>query len=65
MKVEIKIGEQMNSVKRRQTSDPSCGFTTVEKDLPWGLTPMLGDRKVSVAFCFVYFFLVCHCMSVD
>lgn len=30
----------------RQTSDPKSGFATVEKDLPGGLTPMLGDRKV-------------------
>lgn len=32
----------------RQTSDPRSGFATVEKDFPGGLTPMLGDRKVSV-----------------
>lgn len=32
----------------RQTSDPRSGFATVEKDLPaGGLTPMLGNRKVS------------------
>ncbi|KAF7151999.1 hypothetical protein RHSIM_Rhsim01G0112900 [Rhododendron simsii] len=34
------------NVKPGQTSDPSSGFATVEKDLPGGLTPMLGDRKV-------------------
>uniref|UniRef100_A0A5B6YXX9 Putative SART-1 family protein DOT2 n=1 Tax=Davidia involucrata TaxID=16924 RepID=A0A5B6YXX9_DAVIN len=33
-------------VKPGQTSDPASGFATVEKDLPGGLTPMLGDRKV-------------------
>uniref|UniRef100_A0A2N9EH52 SART-1 family protein n=1 Tax=Fagus sylvatica TaxID=28930 RepID=A0A2N9EH52_FAGSY len=33
-------------VKAGQTSDPRSGFATVEKDLPGGLTPMLGDRKV-------------------
>lgn len=33
-------------VKPGQTSDPKSGFATVEKDLPGGLTPMLGDRKV-------------------
>ncbi|KAF5725664.1 SART-1 family protein DOT2 [Tripterygium wilfordii] len=33
-------------VKPGQTSDPSSGFATIEKDLPGGLTPMLGDRKV-------------------
>lgn len=33
-------------VKAGQTSDPKSGFATVEKDLPGGLTPMLGDRKV-------------------
>lgn len=33
-------------VKPGQTSDPRSGFATVEKDLPGGLTPMLGDRKV-------------------
>ncbi|KAH7835013.1 hypothetical protein Vadar_022063 [Vaccinium darrowii] len=33
-------------VKPGQTSDPSSGFATVEKDLPGGLTPMLGNRKV-------------------
>ncbi|XAR63764.1 hypothetical protein NMG60_11023830 [Bertholletia excelsa] len=33
-------------VKPGQTSDPSSGFATVEKDLPGGLTPMLGDKKV-------------------
>ncbi|KAK9274550.1 hypothetical protein L1049_021799 [Liquidambar formosana] len=33
-------------VKPGQTSDPTSGFATVEKDLPGGLTPMLGDRKV-------------------
>lgn len=32
----------------RQTSDPRSGFATVEKDLPGGLTPMLGDKKVSL-----------------
>lgn len=32
----------------RQTSDPRSGFATVEKDLPGGLTPMLGDRKVCI-----------------
>ncbi|KAK6942163.1 SNU66/SART1 family [Dillenia turbinata] len=32
-------------VKPGQTSDPRSGFATVEKDLPGGLTPMLGDRK--------------------
>ncbi|OVA12992.1 SART-1 protein [Macleaya cordata] len=32
-------------VKPGQTSDPRSGFATVE-DLPGGLTPMLGDRKV-------------------
>ena len=38
----------------RQTSDPRSGFATVEKDFPGGLTPMLGDRKVSnilIFFC--------------
>ncbi|XWS10188.1 hypothetical protein CRYUN_Cryun39dG0054000 [Craigia yunnanensis] len=33
-------------VKPGQTSDPTSGFATVEKDIPGGLTPMLGDRKV-------------------
>ncbi|XVF18446.1 hypothetical protein REPUB_Repub11eG0022300 [Reevesia pubescens] len=33
-------------VKPGQTSDPTSGFATVEKDFPGGLTPMLGDRKV-------------------
>nr|XP_027070539.1 SART-1 family protein DOT2-like [Coffea arabica]XP_027070540.1 SART-1 family protein DOT2-like [Coffea arabica]XP_027070541.1 SART-1 family protein DOT2-like [Coffea arabica] len=33
-------------VKPGQTSDPRSGFATVEKDLPGGLTPMLGDKKV-------------------
>ncbi|CAN6726205.1 unnamed protein product [Malus baccata var. baccata] len=33
-------------VKPGQTSDPRSGFATVERDLPGGLTPMLGDRKV-------------------
>ncbi|KAJ4717416.1 SART-1 family protein DOT2 [Melia azedarach] len=33
-------------VKPGQTSDPRSGFATVEKDLPGGLTPMLGNRKV-------------------
>ncbi|KAG2721801.1 hypothetical protein I3760_02G098100 [Carya illinoinensis] len=33
-------------VKPGQTSDHRSGFATVEKDLPGGLTPMLGDRKV-------------------
>lgn len=33
-------------VKPGQTSDPLSGFATVEKELPGGLTPMLGDRKV-------------------
>ncbi|KAF2302005.1 hypothetical protein GH714_031263 [Hevea brasiliensis] len=32
-------------VKPGQTSDPRSGFATVEKDLPGGLTPMLGDKK--------------------
>ena len=36
----------------RQTSDPRSGFATVEKDLPGGLTPMLGDRKVSLLLHF-------------
>lgn len=30
-----------------QTSDPTSGFATVEKDVPGSLTPMLGDKKVS------------------
>ncbi|KAF4396880.1 hypothetical protein F8388_004848 [Cannabis sativa] len=34
-------------VKPGQTSDPRSGFATVEKDLPGGLTPMLGDRKIN------------------
>lgn len=34
------------NVKPGQTSDPTSGFATVDKDLPGGLTPMLGDRKV-------------------
>ncbi|XP_043700636.1 SART-1 family protein DOT2 isoform X2 [Telopea speciosissima] len=34
-------------VKPGQTSDPRSGFATVEKDLAGGLTPMLGDKKVS------------------
>ncbi|CAN0878389.1 SART-1 family protein DOT2 [Linum grandiflorum] len=34
-------------VKPGQTSDPRSGFSTVEKDLPGGLTPMLGDKKVA------------------
>ncbi|XP_060184696.1 SART-1 family protein DOT2 [Lycium barbarum] len=34
------------NVKPGQTSDPRSGFATVEKDLPGGLTPMLGDKKV-------------------
>lgn len=33
------------NVKPGQSSDPRSGFATVE-DLPGGLTPMLGDRKV-------------------
>ncbi|XP_010256356.1 PREDICTED: SART-1 family protein DOT2 [Nelumbo nucifera] len=33
-------------VKPGQTSDPRSGFATVEKDIPGGLTPMLGDKKV-------------------
>ncbi|CAJ2628797.1 unnamed protein product [Trifolium pratense] len=33
-------------VKPGQTSDPKSGFATVEKDLPGGLTPMLGNQKV-------------------
>ncbi|WCJ19637.1 SART-1 family [Euphorbia peplus] len=33
-------------VKSGETSDPRSGFGTVEKDLPGGLTPMLGDKKV-------------------
>ncbi|CAN1829246.1 SART-1 family protein DOT2 [Linum perenne] len=33
-------------VKPGQTSDPRSGFATVEKELPGGLTPMLGDKKV-------------------
>ncbi|GAB4859464.1 ESCRT II complex subunit Dot2 [Ancistrocladus abbreviatus] len=33
-------------VKPGQDSDPRSGFATVEKDLPGGLTPMLGDKKV-------------------
>ncbi|GAV87806.1 SART-1 domain-containing protein [Cephalotus follicularis] len=33
-------------VKPGQSSDPKSGFATVEKDLPGGLTPMLGNRKV-------------------
>ena len=37
----------------RQTSDPRSGFATVEKDFPGGLTPMLGDRKVSNTQLFV------------
>ncbi|KAK4359948.1 hypothetical protein RND71_022177 [Anisodus tanguticus] len=34
------------NVKPGQTSDPRSGFATVEKNLPGGLTPMLGDKKV-------------------
>ncbi|KAJ8557524.1 hypothetical protein K7X08_003149 [Anisodus acutangulus] len=34
------------NVKPGQTRDPRSGFATVEKDLPGGLTPMLGDKKV-------------------
>ncbi|CAN0878381.1 SART-1 family protein DOT2 [Linum grandiflorum] len=34
-------------VKPGQTSDPRSGSATVEKDLPGGLTPMLGDKKVA------------------
>ncbi|XWS27410.1 hypothetical protein CRYUN_Cryun26dG0112700 [Craigia yunnanensis] len=34
-------------VKPGQTSDPTSGFASVEKDFPGGLTPMLGDRKAS------------------
>ena len=30
----------------RKTSDPRSGFSTVEKEVPGSLTPMLGDRKV-------------------
>ncbi|XP_021891427.1 SART-1 family protein DOT2 isoform X2 [Carica papaya] len=33
-------------VKPGQTSDPTSGFATVEKDVPGSLTPMLGDKKV-------------------
>ncbi|EEF45857.1 SART-1 family protein DOT2 [Ricinus communis] len=33
-------------VKSGQASDPRSSFATVEKDLPGGLTPMLGDKKV-------------------
>ncbi|KAL8130661.1 hypothetical protein V2J09_019816 [Rumex salicifolius] len=34
------------NVKPGQTSDPTSGFATVEKDFPGSLTPMLGDKKV-------------------
>ncbi|CAN0878932.1 SART-1 family protein DOT2 [Linum grandiflorum] len=34
-------------VKPGQTSDLRSGSATVEKDLPGGLTPMLGDKKVA------------------
>ncbi|CAN0929151.1 Vacuolar sorting protein 3 [Linum grandiflorum] len=40
-------------VKPGQTSDPRSGFATVEKDLPGGLTPMLGDKKPIPALQFV------------
>ncbi|GAB2272039.1 ESCRT II complex subunit Dot2 [Dionaea muscipula] len=33
-------------VKPGQSNDPGGGFATVEKDVPGGLTPMLGDKKV-------------------
>ncbi|KAG6782956.1 hypothetical protein POTOM_012383 [Populus tomentosa] len=39
---------------QRQTSDPRSGFATVDKDLPGGLTPMLGDKKVSQILTTVY-----------
>ena len=49
----------------RQTSDPRSGFATVEKDFPGGLTPMLGDRKVSnTTFCdIIIVYVVCMCTS--
>ncbi|TXG47329.1 hypothetical protein EZV62_026623 [Acer yangbiense] len=43
-------------VKPGQTSDPRSGFATVEKDLPGGLTPMLGNSKVSLP---LYFLCLC------
>lgn len=33
-------------IKLGQTSDPRSAFTTVEKELSGGLTPVLGDSKV-------------------
>ncbi|KAJ6933873.1 hypothetical protein NC651_009066 [Populus alba x Populus x berolinensis] len=41
-------------VSLRQTSDPRSGFATVDKDLPGGLTPMLGNKKVSQILTTVY-----------
>ncbi|KAG5544020.1 hypothetical protein RHGRI_016691 [Rhododendron griersonianum] len=41
----LEAGKPSNGPRSRQISDPSSGFTTVEKVLPGGLTPMLGDRK--------------------
>ncbi|KAG6781243.1 hypothetical protein POTOM_014134 [Populus tomentosa] len=37
--------ERMREAQAQQTSDPRSGFATVDKDLPGGLTPMLGDKK--------------------
>ncbi|RVW86029.1 SART-1 family protein DOT2 [Vitis vinifera] len=52
-------------VKPGQTSDPRSGFATVEKDVPGSLTPMLGDRKVSLLFivCLLFPHHVCKYMG--
>ncbi|KAL3599249.1 hypothetical protein D5086_007167 [Populus alba] len=46
--------ERMREAQAQQTSDPRSGFATVDKDLPGGLTPMLGDKKVSQILTTVY-----------
>ncbi|KAK7256051.1 hypothetical protein RIF29_29484 [Crotalaria pallida] len=50
--IDSKLGKIPNLIRiltlqllLRQTSDPKSCFATVEKDLPGGLTPMLGDWK--------------------
>nr|TKS12569.1 SART-1 family protein DOT2 isoform X1 [Populus alba] len=44
--IRIERTDKFGHVKPGQTSDPRSGFATVDKDLPGGLTPMLGDKKV-------------------
>ncbi|RVW33059.1 SART-1 family protein DOT2 [Vitis vinifera] len=54
---ELKLKQMKNSDTHHslQTSDPRSGFATVEKDVPGSLTPMLGDRKVSLLFIVEHF----------